>query len=97
MSDRIEIVTPRTFRGLSNVDSNAFSNDCDLAQGPLSPPRSLASSTPSEQVLAALSLLKDHRKGILDASWTELDLSPDDYDKLCSVLANKNLSQRLRG
>jgi hypothetical protein len=42
---------------------------------------------PSERVSAVLNLLKDHRKGVLDACWTELDLSPDDYDNLWAILA----------
>ena len=89
MSDLFGLVTPRTSRTLSDFDNNAFCcSDPDLAQGPPSPPESSASSpTPSERVSAALNLLKDHRKGLSGACWTVLDLSPDDYDNLWTILA----------
>jgi hypothetical protein len=89
MSDLFGLVTPRTSRTLSDFNNNAFCcSDPDLAEGPPSPPESSASSPiPSERVSAALNLLKDHRQGVLDACWTVLDLSPDDYDYVWKILA----------
>ena len=81
-------MTPRMSRVLSD-NRDAFScSEPALAQYPPSPPESLPSSTrPSARVSTVLSLLNDHRKGYLESRWTALDLSPDDYDQLWTVLA----------
>ncbi|MCJ1386985.1 hypothetical protein MMC17_010114 [Xylographa soralifera] len=80
MSDRCGLVTPRISRVLSEVDRNV-SYDSGT-QIPPSPRESASSSTCSEAVSAALTLLEARRKGNLEAGWHTLHLSPDDYDTL---------------
>jgi hypothetical protein len=60
------------------ISLRAFSSPPDL---------SASSITLSERVSASLNFLRDYRQGILDACWTALDLSPDDYDNSWTVLA----------
>jgi hypothetical protein len=40
---------------------------------------------------SALRFLRKHRKGIVEARWAVLDFTPDDYDKLWSILVLKPL------